>query len=54
MPGKGIAPSQQMRQSLVQSLPEGMWQDASPTSMLLTLGTRAVLWKVLEAESGMW
>lgn len=50
MPQKRIAPSEQMRQSLEQFLSEGIWQDESPTSQLLSLAARIVLQEALEAE----
>lgn len=50
MPGKRIAPSEQMRQSLESFLSGGVWQDESPTSALLNLAARVVLQEALEAE----
>ena len=50
MPGKRIAPSEPMRQSLEDFLSEGVWQDESPTSALLNLAARVVLQEALEAE----
>jgi len=50
MPGKRIAPSEQMRQSLEDFLSGGVLQDESPTSALLNLAARVVLQEALEAE----
>jgi putative transposase len=50
MPGKRIAPSEQMRQSLEDFLSGGVWQEESPKSALLNLAARVVLQEALEAE----
>lgn len=50
MPGKRIAPSEQMRQSLDDFLSGGVGEDESPTSKLLNLAARVVLQEALEAE----
>jgi putative transposase len=50
MPGKRIAPSEQMRQSLEDFLSGGVRQEESPTSALLNLAARVVLQEALEAE----
>jgi putative transposase len=50
MPGKRIAPSEQMRQTLEDFLSEGIRQDESPKSKLLNLAARVVLQEALEAE----
>ncbi len=50
MPGKRIAPSEQVCHRLEDFLPGSIGQDESPTSTLLNLVARGVRQEALEAE----